>query len=123
MNTNRKWTEDELEQAHTLSANNRPALLKDSRCGCFRCMHIFDPAEIKNWIIDPTSPIDDLGTATCPYCGVDSVIGESSGFPIDEDFLDAMSERYFTFFRLFRKGALTPELLERLAQKEPPEED
>ena len=41
------------------------------------------------------NPIDSSGTAVCPYCGVDSVIGENSGFPITEQFLKEMHEAWF----------------------------
>ena len=34
-------------------------------------------------------------TAICPHCGVDSVIGEKSGFPITQEFLKAMHKRWF----------------------------
>ena len=35
------------------------------------------------------------GTALCPYCGIDSIIGESSGYPITAEFLKSMHERWF----------------------------
>ena len=33
--------------------------------------------------------------AICPYCGMDSVIGESSGYPITKEFLQKMQEHWF----------------------------
>lgn len=75
--------------AHVFSSNNKEELQKDKLCGCFYCLKIFDPVEIKDWIPDTR------GTAKCPYCGVDSVIGEHSGFPITEDFLHGMKEYWF----------------------------
>jgi hypothetical protein len=51
-------------------------------------MKIFNPAEITEWV-------DDGDTALCPYCGIDSVIGESSGFPITDKFLKEMHQRWF----------------------------
>lgn len=81
--------ENEIVKAHKFSANNKSDLLKDKKCGCFYCLEIFNPNEIKEWI-------DDIsGTAMCPYCGIDSVIGESSGFPITTDFLKKMQEYWF----------------------------
>ncbi len=38
---------------------------------------------------------DDNLTAFCPFCGVDSVIGESSGYPITKEFLEKMKEWWF----------------------------
>ena len=74
--------------AHQFSSGNRKALKTDKICGCFYCLKIFSPQEITDWI--------DTGsvTALCPYCGIDSVIGESSGYPITESFLEEM-ERYW----------------------------
>ena len=80
--------------AHEFSSDNKPALEKDKVCGCFYCKRIFDPVEIQEWIILGDAP-DDRGTAFCPYCGIDSVIGESSGYPITPDFLEAMNKRWF----------------------------
>lgn len=90
--------EDHIE-AHKFCSNNMPMLKKDKVCGCFYCLEIFDPAEIKFWIIanNPAddNPADKLGTAVCPHCGIDSVIGESSGYPITKDFLTKMKNYWF----------------------------
>lgn len=83
-----------LELAHCFSNNHKPELEKDNKCGCFYCLAIFKPSEIKEWIIDD-NPCDKRGTAICPHCGIDSVIGESSGFPITEEFLLEMKNRWF----------------------------
>ncbi len=79
----------DLDVAHDASWCHQEQLSKDTECGCFYCLKIFSPTEIKMWIKDYS------GTAVCPYCGVDSIIGESSGFPITEDFLRKMKERWF----------------------------
>lgn len=80
----------DLVKAHEFSAHNKNALMGDNRCGCFNCMKIFSPSEINQYIND--KPME---TAVCPYCGVDSVIGESSGYPITEEFLMSMHRRWF----------------------------
>lgn len=82
-----------LLDAHTYCRNNRPALLRDRRCGCFYCQSVFDPAEIREWLIDGVG--DPLGTAICPHCGIDSVIGESAGFPLTMTFLTEMYAYWF----------------------------
>lgn len=76
-------------KAHEFSSNHKKQLLKDTKCGCFYCLTIFDSKEIKFWISDK------YGTATCPYCGIDSVIGESSGYPITKEFLEKMMKHWF----------------------------
>ena len=80
---------DKYEMAHKYSINNRTQLLKDNVCGCFYCLKIFNPNIIEEWVEDTD------GIALCPFCGIDSVIGESSGFPITEEFLQEMYKRYF----------------------------
>lgn len=76
-------------EAHKFSSNHKEELLKDKKCGCFFCATIFDPKEIVEWIPD------EQGTAICPYCGIDSVIGESSGYPITKEFLRKMRDYWF----------------------------
>jgi hypothetical protein len=48
----------------------------------------FEFKNIKEWT-------DDSQTALCPTCGIDSVIGDESGFPITDHFLEAMEARWF----------------------------
>lgn len=75
--------------AHQFAANHKEQLLSDKKCGCFYCLSIFEPKEITEWIND------ERGTAICPYCGIDAVIGESSKYPITKDFLKAMKQYWF----------------------------
>lgn len=75
--------------AHSFSIDNEPMLRRDKRCGCFYCLRIFDPSEIVEWVEDEEK------TALCPYCGIDSVIGESAGYPLTRAFLEKMSHYWF----------------------------
>ena len=81
---------DDIIKAHTHSINHRKNIELDSTCGCFFCLEIFHPKEIVEWIQDR---LDE--TALCPYCDIDSVIGESSGYPITKEFLTAMRKHWF----------------------------
>lgn len=73
--------------------NNKLALEKDKICGCFYCETIFDPAEIEEWIIGESR--DSEGTAICPHCGLDAMIGESSASNVTKEFLHQMYLRWF----------------------------
>lgn len=84
----------DLELAHKYSSNHKQELKKDKLCGCFYCLAIFSPNEIKEWIVENTLAIKSE-TAICPYCGLDAVIGESSSFPITKSFLEMMHKKYF----------------------------
>lgn len=65
-------------------------------------MKIYHSSRIREWVIANT-PIDWRGTALCPYCGIDSVIGESSSFPITPEFLKAMHRYWFQPVKVKRK--------------------
>ena len=80
--------ENQFQLAHRFSSLHRKELEKDKFCGCFYCGKIFHPSNITEWI-------DDGNTALCPYCGIDAVIGESSGYPITEQFLKGMYMEWF----------------------------
>lgn len=86
--------EPDYVTAHDFCSNHKPQLEKDSLCGCFCCLTIFHPSEIKEWVI-ADNDCDRLGTALCPYCGIDSVIGASSGYPITKEFLRKMKRKWF----------------------------
>jgi hypothetical protein len=83
-------SDKDIIDAHKYSSKNKANILKDDICGCFYCLKIFSPNEIEKWIND-----EEDGTAVCPYCGIDSVIGKSSGFPIIKDFLLKMNKHWF----------------------------
>lgn len=80
---------EEYKEAHKNSSNHKEKLMKDKICGCFYCLSIFSPTEIVVWVPDIN------GTALCPYCGIDSIIGESSGYPISSVFLRGMYRKFF----------------------------
>ncbi len=83
----------DLRTAHEAARFNREILARDSKCGCFYCLRVFSPSEIEEWC--PELDDGEEVTAICPYCGIDSVIGESSGFPITQDFMQSMNRRWF----------------------------
>ncbi len=82
-------------------ANSNQAEIESSvTCGCFCCMQIFPPTEILAWSGLDFSSFDNpdaasAGTALCPRCGSEAVIGDKSGYSIDPDFLGRMNEAWF----------------------------
>ena len=80
---------DDVTAAHKFSIYNRKQLGKSKKCGCFYCCEIFTPDEITNYLNESE------GTALCPHCGIDSVIGDASGYPITKEFMQSMHERWF----------------------------
>ena len=83
-------TEDELFKIHKHSFANKEEIVKSNTCGCFYCKEMFAPSEIKEWVDDKHGD-----TAQCPYCMIDSVIGDASGIKITKKLLEDLNKRYF----------------------------
>lgn len=67
--------------------------VKNSRlCGCYYCRSIFSSSEVteSDWVPDLHGR-----TVLCPYCSIDSVIGDASGIPIQEDILEELHDYWF----------------------------
>ena len=60
---------------------------KSTKCGCFYCGKIFEASEVIEWVIDRNGD-----TALCPYCMIDSVLPDSAGYPLSEEFLVRMRD-------------------------------
>ena len=85
--------------AHRHASNNRVEIDGSGVCGCFCCVRMFTPSEILAWSGLDAADFDNPdsmsgGTALCPRCGSDSVIGDKSGFRIDMEFLSLMNEAW-----------------------------
>lgn len=75
----------DVMKAHDHCRSNRTEIANSLTCGCFCCERIFPPAEVQNWL-------PNEGTAMCPYCDIDSVIGSASGFELTKDFMRRMHD-------------------------------
>jgi hypothetical protein len=82
-------TSTDLEAAHRHSSKHREEILDSSWCGCFHCLATYRPDEIADWCDENDQ------TAVCPRCDIDAVFGDLSGFPVEQQFLEAMHERWF----------------------------
>ncbi len=79
---------DAVVDAHRHSIRHRPEIEASDVCGCFYCERSFSSGAIVDWI-------GDEGTALCPHCGIDSVIGDASGYEVSATFLARMHEAWF----------------------------
>ncbi len=84
---------DTLEAAHKRSSLHRDEILASKVCGCFYCKKLFSSAEVVEWYNPKGAPNGE--TAACPYCGIDAVIGDASGYDLTPEFLAAMKQRWF----------------------------
>ena len=81
---------EQLQAAHKHSSHHRAEVEASDVCGCFYCRATYPPVAIENWLNEGD------GTALCPECTIDSVLGSASGFPVaDPNFLTAMHEHWF----------------------------
>jgi hypothetical protein len=79
----------DLIKAHQHSSNNLKEIEASSICGCFYCEKTFSPDQIEKWI-------DKGRCAICPFCFIDSVIGDKSELPVTEpNFLKQMHDFWF----------------------------
>jgi len=79
--------EREASRLHRHTRANRIELEASEVCGCIACERIYFPSEVVRWLED--------GTALCPHCGVDAVVGSASGIPIMPGVLRRAHERWF----------------------------
>jgi hypothetical protein len=77
-----------LTAAHDASSNHEHVIGRSDVCGCFFCLKTFPPGAIAEWVEEPGGG----RTAVCPHCRIDSVLGSASGFPLTQEFLEAMCE-------------------------------
>lgn len=87
-------TEKKYERYYDLagkaSFENRKSVGESRMCGCYFCRRVFPASEVTEWISDTRGD-----TAVCPYCSIDSVIGDESGIPLREDVLEEIREFMF----------------------------
>jgi hypothetical protein len=79
--------EREASRLHRHTRSNQMELEASEVCGCIACERIYFPSEIVRWLED--------GTALCPHCGVEAVVGSASGIPIMPGVLRRAHARWF----------------------------
>jgi hypothetical protein len=89
-------TKDDLRallfMLHHTTFRNEHQINESKKCGCFQCGKQFNPEDVVSWCDN-----DGRGdrTALCPYCRIDSVIGDACGFEISQDLLQLMYLQFF----------------------------
>jgi hypothetical protein len=79
----------DLKAIHEKSSFHRAALAASPFCGCFYCLEIYAPGEIKEWV-----GRDGEQTAICPHCSIDAVL-PSTEVDLTPALLKAMQARWF----------------------------
>ena len=78
------------------SFGNRKGILESEVCGCYYCLKQFPSTQINQWWDEDEDGIGQ--TAVCPFCWIDSVIGDSVALVTDE-ILENMREYWFSIKR------------------------
>jgi len=84
--------DDVLESAQYSSFYNRKSIEASVKAGCFYCLNIYHADEVVDWLDEQ---YEQQTSAICPRCKAGAVIGDASGFPIEEDFLRKMNVRWY----------------------------
>jgi hypothetical protein len=84
------WSRGEIEEAWSHARQNVREVQASTLCVCIQCQTYFPPSRIVEWL-NPAGehtfrpgplPTSDKADAFCPNCGMDFVIGDASGLPI-----------------------------------------
>lgn len=77
-----------INQFPQFSLKNRTLVEQSTSAGCFHCCKIFPITEI-------TKYTDQGKTCLCPFCEIDSVVGDRCGFVLDEETLKKAHQYWF----------------------------
>jgi len=81
-----------LKAAHEASFANEKQIKNSQTCGCFFCLNKYPSKQVVDWVNEEQK----ARTGICPECGIDSVLGDASGYPVSEEaFLQQMQEFFF----------------------------
>lgn len=78
-------------EAHLHSYRNEKEIKASTLCACFHCEQFFVPQQIEAWLTESNGEL----TALCPYCGLDSVIGDAAGYELTALFVQKMHDYWF----------------------------
>ena len=78
----------EYEKAIRCSGFNYKFVETAKICGCYSCGELFEPKDITNWCLYEDE--EKGGYVYCPHCGTASVVMDSQGHEITEEFLELL---------------------------------
>lgn len=78
------------KEYHKHTIKNRTEIEHSKMCGCASCCNIYPATDIVDFYNDVQGE-----TAVCPECGVDAVIGDACGLPINEKVLEELYKDWF----------------------------
>lgn len=85
MKTNQKLIELSKHSSH-----NEIEILQSKNCSCYFCRQTYSARDVNDWTNDKGGV-----TAICPVCGMDAVIGDACGIPLDKTTLKEMNMAFY----------------------------
>jgi TPR repeat protein len=82
--------DEKLVTLHNKATDNDISILHSNTCSCFFCRQTYSARKVNDWITDNNGV-----TAICPECGMDAVIGDEGGEPLDKVTLKALNLAYY----------------------------
>lgn len=79
---------NQIDQAIKYATNNKQPLSEGGLAGCYYCLNIYPANEVVDFI-------EQEKTALCPKCGIDSVLPETSGYPLNKIVLQELRNFWF----------------------------
>lgn len=90
-----KFTKEYFKQAHSHTMFNETEAKLSTTCTCFYCGYQFDPKTAKEDDYWEEEEGKD-NTLACPMCGIDCVIGDTTGMPVtDAELVRTCTEAWF----------------------------
>ncbi len=80
-------TWEEFDKIYKHTKNNEIEILQSKKCGCIFCSCVFDARVINDW-----SSETEEASATCPHCGMNTIIADRFGYPINDASLKEVSD-------------------------------
>ncbi len=81
-------TQERIKEAIKHATSNETEIKKSKKAGCYYCLKVFDASEVIDYLTVER-------TALCPYCTIDSVLSDSSGYNLDTEILTELHNFWF----------------------------
>ena len=91
------YSYEDYSKTSDKSIHNRCIIEKSKVAGCYYCLKLYDASLINEYV-----DIED-DTAVCPYCHVDSVLGDADGLPKENTTIYLQYMRWYGFDHICNK--------------------
>ena len=86
-----KYTKEQYPDIYKHTKNNELDILRSKNCSCLFCRQTFNARKVSEW----TSGKNNQMSAICPECGMDTLVGDASGYVFGIEDLKEINHEYF----------------------------